>query len=115
MNRKLCWALSAGLAGTTLLAVALVVAQAAPASRLAPVAKTPTPARPADLGKRDIEGPAENLVATKTAAADAGNPKVQPGKVRWHANLETACKAAAKSAKPVLVFHMMGKLDDRFC
>jgi len=43
------------------------------------------------------------------------NPKVQPGKVRWHASHKDACAAAVKSKKPVLLFQMMGKLDDQFC
>ena len=43
------------------------------------------------------------------------NPKVEPGKVRWHKNFEAACAAARKSGKPVLLFQLMGKLDDRFC
>jgi hypothetical protein len=48
-------------------------------------------------------------------AAKPANPKVQPGKVRWHADFTAACRAAAKSGKPVLLFQMMGKLDERFC
>ena len=43
------------------------------------------------------------------------NPKVEPGKVVWHASFADACEAARKSGKPVLLFQMMGKLDDRFC
>jgi hypothetical protein len=43
------------------------------------------------------------------------NPKVQPGLVRWHPSLEAACTAAKKSGKPVLLFQMMGRLDEQFC
>lgn len=43
------------------------------------------------------------------------NPKVEAGKVKWHATLEEACAASAKSRKPVMLFQMMGKLDDHFC
>lgn len=43
------------------------------------------------------------------------NPKVEPGKVKWHKNLEEARAASLKSKKPVLIFQMMGKLDDQFC
>lgn len=43
------------------------------------------------------------------------NPKVAPGAVRWHANFEAACAASRKSGKPVLLFQMMGNLDDQFC
>jgi hypothetical protein len=90
-------------------------------------AAEPPPAR--DLDKNRIERPVENLVrgpktaiepanhqtATKAAAGDFVNPKVEPGKVKWHAGFEAACAAAAKSGKPVLLFQMMGKLDDQFC
>jgi len=70
-----------------------------------------------DRGKRVLELPTEKVVA-KTAApapAETDNPKCEPGKVKWHPDLESACKAAKASGKPVFVFHMMGKLDDRFC
>jgi hypothetical protein len=78
-----------------------------------PPADAPPAAPAADLRKEQIELP------TKKVAADAApgddNPKCEPGKVKWHPDVETACKAALLSGKPVLVFHMMGKLDDRFC
>jgi hypothetical protein len=35
--------------------------------------------------------------------------------VTWHPDFATACAASAKSKKPVLLFHMMGKLDEQFC
>ena|SRR5579885_677557 len=74
----------------------------------------------ADRGKGVIELPAKKMLAAAAPApAPKGdafvNPKVQPGKVKWHADFETACKAAQKSGKPVLLFQMMGKLDDQFC
>jgi len=43
------------------------------------------------------------------------NPKVAPGKVRWHPDFATACAASKASGKPVLLFQMMGKLDEQFC
>jgi hypothetical protein len=46
---------------------------------------------------------------------DFVNPTVEPGKVKWHQNYDQACAAAARSKKPVLLFHLMGKLDDKFC
>jgi hypothetical protein len=48
-------------------------------------------------------------------AAEPANPKCEPGKVTWHPNVDTACKAATRSGKPVFIFYMMGKLDDQFC
>lgn len=43
-----------------------------------------------------------------------GNPNVEPGLVNWHPDFETACAASKKSGKPVLLFHLLGKLDQRF-
>jgi hypothetical protein len=66
-----------------------------------------------------IEKAAETVVAkaSSTVPADSNfvNPKVQPGLVKWHPSLNAACQAAQKSGKPVLLFQMMGKLDDQFC
>jgi hypothetical protein len=85
-------------------------------------AEPTTPARPAaDQPKKVIESPAKRLLARQTGAAPASatgafvNPKVQPGKVRWHADFDTACRAATQSGKPVLHFQMMGRLDEKFC
>ncbi len=58
---------------------------------------------------------AANPVPTPATKDGFVNPKVEPGKVKWHADFDAACKAAAKSGKPVLLFQMMGKLDDQFC
>jgi len=70
-----------------------------------------------DIGKTvHIEPPTKAIVATKSANVPiADNPKVQPGLVRWHKDFNEACAAAKKSGKPVLLFQMMGKLDDQFC
>ncbi len=69
-----------------------------------------------------IEPRVKALVASGTAPAAAArpagdfvNPKVAPGKVRWHPSLAAACDAARASKKPVLLFQLMGKLDDQFC
>jgi len=61
-----------------------------------------------------IELPTKRLVQSGDAL-DVNNPKVEPGLVVWHPNFETACAAAKNSGKPVLLFQMMGNLDDRFC
>lgn len=61
------------------------------------------------------------LVGVPVSAGDAvsetarvHNPKVQPGDVQWHADFVAACAQAAKSGKPVLLFQMMGNLDEAF-
>jgi hypothetical protein len=48
-------------------------------------------------------------------AAESDNPRVDPGLVRWHATFADAQAAARKSGRPVLLFHMMGRLDRQFC
>ena len=52
-------------------------------------------------------------VPAKTAA-EKDNPTVEPGKVKWHKSLADAQAAAEKSGKPVLLFQMMGRLDQQF-
>jgi hypothetical protein len=75
----------------------------------------------ADLSKVEVESPTEKVLAERTAPSTSPpdpeftNPKAEPGKVRWHKTFAAACAAARRSGKPVLLFQMMGKLDDRFC
>jgi hypothetical protein len=52
---------------------------------------------------------------TATPAQQAANPAVRPGRVRWHDDFAAACAASGRSGKPVFLFHMMGRLDQRFC
>lgn len=65
-----------------------------------------------DMAKGLIESPLKSLVSNSTAIK---NPKVAPGNINWHKDLATAMQASKKTRKPILVFHMMGNLDDRFC
>lgn len=41
--------------------------------------------------------------------------KVQPGLVKWHGNLNDALAASKVSGKPVLLFQLLGNLDDAYC
>jgi hypothetical protein len=72
-----------------------------------------------DVGKGIIEGPMKRVLAAQSAnTPQAGafvNPKVRPGIVTWHATFEAACAASRESGKPVLLFQMMGQLDQQFC
>lgn len=43
------------------------------------------------------------------------NPKVPPGLVQWKNDFEDACLASKRSEKPVLLFQVLGRLDERFC
>lgn len=74
---------------------------------------------PIDVRKSFVERPLENSIAPvpklKDVVTDAAAGKVQPGLVRWHGSMEAAKVASAKSGKPVFLFTMMGKLDEKFC
>ena len=54
-------------------------------------------------------------VPERSPREPAANPDARPGRVRWHADFDTARKASQTSGKPVLLFHMLGRLDQRFC
>jgi hypothetical protein len=72
-----------------------------------------TPAAKADEGKRKAEASTKLLAGSLSTPAE--NPTVEPGLVQWHATFADAGRAARQSKKPVLLFQMMGKLDDQFC
>jgi hypothetical protein len=84
--------------------------------------------------KAAIEGPLENFIRTesgptsllKTSGVPSRKPlldrplptsigNVRPGLVAWLPDFGSALKASAQTGKPVLLFQMMGKLDDEFC
>lgn len=66
-----------------------------------------------DLPLLQLNTPAPT--ADSSTVSNRAGRKVVPGFVRWHTNFETACKRAASTNKPVLLFQMMGKLDEEFC
>jgi hypothetical protein len=102
------------IAMSTVVFAAAAVAHAQQAPSPPPQGKADAKPR-RDVGKGTVEAPTERVVAARTAATDSANPKVEPGLVHWHQTFAAACAAARKSGKPVLLFHMMGKLDDQFC
>jgi hypothetical protein len=115
-----------GIVGVGVAGLATLFLARAVADGKAPPPKAPNPASPetvmkADRPKAMIEMPAKRILArqtdptTVTSTSDFVNPKVEPGKVRWRKDFAAACRAAKKSCKPVLLFQMMGKLDDQFC
>lgn len=74
-----------------------------------------------DVSKSFRERPVENMlkgevspVTPDPAPRDAGG-HVAPGAVSWHADLDAARTAALASGKPVLLFQLLGRLDDAFC
>ena len=115
MTRLSWFVLGASLGGLTLAATVVAYA-AAPPQTAAPA--TPPPGIP-DRGKAVIELPPKTIIANSAPAKPSAdgfvNPKVEPGKVKWHTTFAEACAASAKSGKPVMLFQMMGKLDDQFC
>jgi hypothetical protein len=72
-----------------------------------------------DRGKGTIELPAKSVITaaggSSVAAPIHTRPPVPPGLVKWHGTFDAACTAAKTSGKPVLLFHMMGRLDEEFC
>lgn len=96
-------------------------------------ASAQSPADLPDLRKSAIESPVERLISGERsgptvrlpAAAGNGQPAVRParfknpavpaGLVAWHKDVKAASAAAQKSGKPVLLFQMLGNLDDEFC
>ncbi len=124
MIRSRLWPALAGLAGlTSLTLLALGASGDENVSKrqstnqgVSQRAKPNLAALDLDKRKSKIERPTKALIARKTAPASAFvNPKVAPGKVRWHATFAAARAASTKSKKPVLLFHLLGKLDDQFC
>jgi hypothetical protein len=109
MKRALFRLWISGLAATAVFA----------ASAAEPAASDPPPGRGVaarrDVGKGVVEAPLKKAIAAAAPAGDFINPKVEPGKVKWHADFKAARAAAAKSGKPVLLFQMMGNLDEQFC
>jgi hypothetical protein len=118
--RRLACLLGVGVGIPAVILVARAFAADKPPAPKPPNPQPPANAR-ADHRKEQIETPTKRILAKRTNPAgipDAGafvNPKVEPGKVRWHKDFATACREAKKSSKPVLLFQMMGKLDDQFC
>ena len=67
-----------------------------------------------DVGKALVEQPLLGALAdSKPATAAPG--KVAPGLVAWHPDFRSACAAARRSTKPVLLFQLLGRLDDELC
>lgn len=67
-----------------------------------------------------VERPARQFVETLSSnlpqsATRGDNPVVTPGLVQWHPSFDAACQASRVSGKPVLLFHLMGRLDQKFC
>lgn len=91
----------------------------APLSKLEPAVtakSVSTPAKEVSTPAKEVSSPAKNVPAhAHKPALKPQQEKVAPGKVHWHRAIQTAIDASKQSGKPVLLFQMMGHLDDRFC
>lgn len=91
----------------------------APVSKLEPAVtakSVSTPAKEVSSSAKDVSSPAKDVPArAHKPALKPQQEKVAPGKVHWHRAIQTAMDASKQSGKPVLLFQMMGHLDDRFC
>lgn len=54
-------------------------------------------------------------VPTHPQQDEPGGRRLAPGRVAWRRDFAAACAAAQRSAKPVLHFHMLGRLDQELC
>jgi hypothetical protein len=59
--------------------------------------------------------PAAPAPAPAERTSSAANPRAAPGLVRWHESVAAAQAAARASGKPLLVFQLLGRLDDELC
>jgi hypothetical protein len=62
-------------------------------------------------GKCMVEMPIRDALAVELVPSEDS----RAGLVRWHPSLEAAELAAATSGRPILLFQLLGKLDDEFC
>ncbi len=65
-----------------------------------------------DITKQAVELPLESALPSTVRGVPS---MVAPGLVPWHADFDAACAAAARSHRPVLLFQLLGKLDEEFC
>lgn len=71
-----------------------------------------------DFSKMLTEFPLKKSIAPLPRVpiiAEETGDKCQPGKVQWHKDEATAGAASRISGKPVMLFVMLGNLDDKFC
>ena len=66
-------------------------------------------------GASTSHGDVRTTTPAPAAPAAPTNPPARPGRVRWHDDFAAACSAARGSGKPVFLFHMLGRLDEKFC
>ncbi|HAY80143.1 MAG: hypothetical protein QF918_10240 [Pirellulaceae bacterium] len=70
--------------------------------------------RPAKKLVSDLEALQQELQRQARAGEQSHVEKVAPGKVKWHADRDQAQAAARRSGKPVMLFQLLGQLDEHF-
>lgn len=105
---------------------ALITSLFAAQAALSQEVKTASPPIRPDMSKMRVEMPVKSLLLTPEALKSEKLPavetakketkkKVKPGSVIWYPTTAQAKRNSLLSGKPVLVFQLMGFLDDRFC
>ena len=67
----------------------------------------------ADSRKFRVENKLENVVRRSNDTAQ-DNPKCEPGLIKWHESPSAAKASSLKTGKPVLLFTLLGNLDETF-
>lgn len=65
------------------------------------------------IAKGRVEDPLKRAI--EPLALPAPDQPVRAGLVNWHADLPAARAAARASGKPILLFQLLGRLDEAFC
>ena len=66
-----------------------------------------------DVSKAAVELPLKTALLEAPTAGESPVPLA--GLVRWHPSIDAALSAAARSGRPVLLFQLLGRLDQEFC
>lgn len=66
-----------------------------------------------DIGKRVVENKIKAAFHPTSVAPSFTSST--PGLVTWHESFAAALAASRTSKKPVLLFQLLGRLDDAFC
>lgn len=98
-------------------AIETPIREATEASRLTPHgAEIPSSLVPPDMSKVVIELAIKKYsVGSSPKELGAAEGPVQPGLVRWHESFDAAREASLVTGKPVLLFQLLGRLDEEFC
>ena len=66
----------------------------------------------ADMSKARVEYPLKGALKAPAPAPRPGGGGIAPA---WHESFEAAIDAARGSGRPVMLFLMLGRMDEEFC